>query len=124
MIATPFIGGEVSGLPGRVIKQRRDAKPGLIVRGITNLDRATLVAGFSGVEGIRALLRGGVAEIELIHTETPTPFSLNGAKGVGESGTIAVPAAVLNAVQDALGRGASQLTSIPLWPPRVLDALD
>lgn len=52
------------------------------------------------------------------HTETPSPFSLNGAKGVGESGTIPIPAAIANAVHDALG-GARGLCELPLTPERV-----
>ena len=42
------------------------------------------------------------AEPELIHTETPTSHNPEGIKGAGEAGTIAVPAAVANAVEDAL----------------------
>ena len=42
------------------------------------------------------------AEPELIHTETPTSHNPEGFKGAGEAGTIAVPAAVANAVEDAL----------------------
>jgi carbon-monoxide dehydrogenase large subunit len=69
-------------------------------------------------------LAGDIPEIDLFHTETPTPFSLTGAKGVGESGVIAAPAAIVNAVQDALGPGAPQLTTLPVLPERVLAALD
>jgi len=39
---------------------------------------------------------------ELDHTVTPTPVNVLGAKGVGEAGTIASGAAVMNAVVDAL----------------------
>jgi carbon-monoxide dehydrogenase large subunit len=48
---------------------------------------------------------------------------LNGAKGVGESGTIAAPAAIVNAIQDALPAGAPEITAIPVRPERILDAL-
>ena len=34
--------------------------------------------------------------------ETPTPLNVLGAKGIGESGTIGAPAAIVNAVVDAL----------------------
>ncbi len=64
-----------------------------------------------------------VPEFDLFHTVTPTPFSLNGAKGVGESGTIAAPAAIVNAIQDALPAGAPEITAIPVRPERILDAL-
>ena len=62
--------------------------------------------------------------IEQLHTETPTPLALNGAKGVGESGTIATPAAIVNAVQAALGAGVPTIHSVPIRPEWILDALD
>jgi CO/xanthine dehydrogenase Mo-binding subunit len=42
------------------------------------------------------------AEPELIHTETPTGHNPEGFRGAGEAGTIAVPAAIANAIEDAL----------------------
>ena len=41
-------------------------------------------------------------EPELIHTETDSTQNPEGFRGVGEAGTIAVPAAVANAIEDAL----------------------
>jgi aerobic carbon-monoxide dehydrogenase large subunit len=40
--------------------------------------------------------------VRLISQPTATPANPLGAKGVGEAGCIGVPAALLNAVQDAL----------------------
>lgn len=42
------------------------------------------------------------AEPELIHTETASSHNPEGFRGAGEAGTIAVPAAIANAVEDAL----------------------
>jgi carbon-monoxide dehydrogenase large subunit len=44
-----------------------------------------------------------VPPIESEFLQTPSPFNPLGAKGVGESGSIALPAALANAVADALG---------------------
>ena len=41
-------------------------------------------------------------DIEVGHVETPTKESLLGAKGAGEAGTAGAPAAVMNAINDAL----------------------
>ncbi len=41
-------------------------------------------------------------ELELIHTESTTTHNPEGFRGVGEAGTIAVPAAIANAIEDAL----------------------
>lgn len=65
-----------------------------------------------------------VPPIELLHLETPSPFALNGVKGVGESGIIPIPAAIANAVQHALPTSAPRLTTLPLRPPTILAALD
>lgn len=65
-----------------------------------------------------------VPPIDLLHFETPTPFTPLGAKGAGEAGTIAVPAAITNAVQHALGRHAEILRNLPLTPERIVDAVN
>ena len=57
---------------------------------------------------------------ELIHMETPSPSNALGVKGVGEAGTIAVPAAVANAVSHALGRPVDRM---PLSPLEVFEML-
>jgi 2-furoyl-CoA dehydrogenase large subunit len=54
------------------------------------------------------------------HHETPSPFTLLGAKGLGEGNTMSVPAAVANAVADALG---VERLELPLTPPRVWELL-
>ena len=41
-------------------------------------------------------------DIDVAHVQTPTSVSELGAKGVGESGTGAAPAVVMNAINDAL----------------------
>jgi carbon-monoxide dehydrogenase large subunit len=72
-------------------------------------------------------LANEIPELDLWHTMTPTPFTLNGAKGVGESGVIAAPAAIVNAIQDALGPASYEkapITAIPVLPERILRALD
>jgi carbon-monoxide dehydrogenase large subunit len=65
-----------------------------------------------------------VPTIEQLHTESPSPLSLNGAKGVGESGTIPTPAAVANAVAAALGPDAPPITAVPIRPEWILDVLE
>jgi carbon-monoxide dehydrogenase large subunit len=43
-----------------------------------------------------------IPSIETITIETPSPFTLAGSKGVGETGALAPQAAIINAVEDAL----------------------
>ncbi len=62
-------------------------------------------------------------DIDVVHIETPTTVSELGAKGVGESGTGAAPAVVMNAVNDALSPFDARVTSQPMTPESVLIAL-
>jgi carbon-monoxide dehydrogenase large subunit len=64
-----------------------------------------------------------IPEIAIHHLETPCEFTESGAKGAGEGGTIGAPAAVLNAVNDALRRTAVELDDTPIRPETVLRAL-
>lgn len=66
-----------------------------------------------------------VPEIEYDHLETPATTNPGGFKGMGEGGAIAAPAAVINAVADALAPfGVMKITRQPLTPPHVLDLID
>ncbi len=48
------------------------------------------------------------------HIETPSPFTRLGAKGCGEGSSMSVPAALANAVADALAPHGLDLTSLPV----------
>jgi aerobic carbon-monoxide dehydrogenase large subunit len=61
-----------------------------------------------------------VCPIEIHHLETPSQFSENGSKGMGEGGTIGAPAAVLNAVNDAMAHLGREFDHIPVLPEDVL----
>lgn len=57
------------------------------------------------------------------HVETPTMESTLGAKGAGEAGTAGAPAAVMNAINDALRPMGAQVTAMPFTPERILRAM-
>jgi aerobic carbon-monoxide dehydrogenase large subunit len=61
--------------------------------------------------------------VDIVHLETPSRFSETGAKGMGEGGTIGAPAAVLNAVNDALSGTRVRFDHIPVLPHEVSAAL-
>ena len=60
-----------------------------------------------------------VPAIEVHHLERPSPTTLGGFKGVGEGGTIGAPAAVANAIADALAPLGVEITELPLTPERL-----
>jgi carbon-monoxide dehydrogenase large subunit len=62
-------------------------------------------------------------EVRILHMETPSPYTRFGQKGLGEGGAIAPPAAITNAINDALkGFGAELLVS-PITPRRIVEAI-
>jgi aerobic carbon-monoxide dehydrogenase large subunit len=67
---------------------------------------------------------GEVPPIRILHLETPSPHSETGAKGMGEGGTIGAPAAIANAVADALAHRDVAITSLPIRPADLVAALD
>ena len=62
-------------------------------------------------------------DMVIAHVETPTQESELGAKGAGEAGTAGAPAAVMNAINDALRPLDARLTEMPFTPERILRAL-
>src|SRR5712691_9417651 len=64
-----------------------------------------------------------IPAIEIRHFETLTDASLTKAKGLGEGGAIGAPAAVLNAVNDALSPFGVSIDEIPATPQRIRAAL-
>ena len=62
-------------------------------------------------------------EMHVGHVETPTQESLLGAKGAGEAGTAGAPAALMNAINDALRPLGARVTEQPFTPARILRAL-
>jgi len=64
-----------------------------------------------------------VPPLELHHLETPAPSIAGGYKGAGEAGTTGAPAAILNAVNDALAPFGAMITDQPITAERVIHAL-
>ena len=65
-----------------------------------------------------------VPTLELARTSTPSPTNPLGVKGVGETGAIASPPAVMNAVVDALAEDGITDIAMPATPERIWRALE
>ena len=65
-----------------------------------------------------------VPKFRIYHTETLSPHTKFGIKGMGEGGAIAPPAALFNAVNDALRGLDVELSETPLTPRRLLTAIE
>ena len=55
-----------------------------------------------------------VPPVEIIHHETPSPHTVLGQKGSGESGYLGAPAAVANAINDALKPLGISVNTLPI----------
>jgi carbon-monoxide dehydrogenase large subunit len=64
-----------------------------------------------------------VPDIEIAHVYTISPATVTGAKGVGEGGTIGAPAAVANAISDALRPLGVGVFHLPATPTRIRAAI-
>jgi aerobic carbon-monoxide dehydrogenase large subunit len=60
-----------------------------------------------------------IPHIEIEHIVTRSDATITGAKGLGEGGTIGAPAAVLNAITDALSPFGVQVNETPATPERI-----
>ncbi|MGK5112349.1 xanthine dehydrogenase family protein molybdopterin-binding subunit [Geodermatophilus sp. CPCC 205506] len=65
-----------------------------------------------------------VPDVEQHHVETASDVTPGGFKGAGESGLIPPPAAIMNAVANAVPEIAERLVAIPLTPSRLWDLLE
>ena len=64
-----------------------------------------------------------VPAIRIIHMETASPYTRFGQKGLGEGGAIAPPAAITNAINDALKEVGAELLESPATPDRIVAAI-
>jgi len=65
----------------------------------------------------------GLPHFELAHLYSPAPTSLLGTKSAGEGGAIGSLAAVAGAVEDALSPFGVKVTSLPLTPEKIVNAI-
>jgi carbon-monoxide dehydrogenase large subunit len=64
-----------------------------------------------------------VPDIRILHMETASPYTRFGQKGLGEGGAIAPPAAITNAINDALKAFDVELLVSPITPRRIVEAM-
>ncbi len=60
-----------------------------------------------------------IPSMEVHHLETQAPSTMGGYRGMGEGGTIGAPAAIANALNDALSHLNVEITELPMTPERL-----
>lgn len=64
-----------------------------------------------------------VPNLEIVHLKTEAPHTLGGFRGMGEGGTIGAPAALANAVADALSPLGIDIDELPVTPERLFQLI-
>jgi carbon-monoxide dehydrogenase large subunit len=68
----------------------------------------------------------GATEVPMLrieHMQTPSPYTRFGQKGIGEGGAIGPPAAIANAVNDALAGLGARVDRLPITPRHIVAAI-
>jgi CO/xanthine dehydrogenase Mo-binding subunit len=80
-----------------------------------------MVSASHQLPGLPAAIRAGDARIGSLPFDHAAPINPLGVKGAGEAGMLPVPAAVANAVKDALRSLGDRVNRMPLNPSRISD---
>jgi len=64
-------------------------------------------------------LATNVPDIGILHIEADLPNNIGGFRGMGEGGTIGAPAAIANAISDALSPLGVEIHTLPATPERI-----
>jgi carbon-monoxide dehydrogenase large subunit len=62
-------------------------------------------------------------QVELIHHQSPSPLNPLGIKGLGESGVVPTPAAIISAIEDALTPFGTHVAQTPIRPAEIVALL-
>jgi carbon-monoxide dehydrogenase large subunit len=65
-----------------------------------------------------------IPPIRVLHHESPTPLNPLGAKGVGEAGVLPTAAAVVSAIEDALGHYGVTIRKSPVSPSDIVAMIE
>ncbi len=102
-------GGIVQGIGGALLEQCLYSEDGQLLNG--------------SMADYLVPMAAEMPDIDIAHVVTPTATSELGAKGAGEAGTAGAPAALMNAINDALLPLNARVTTQPFTPERILRAL-
>jgi aerobic carbon-monoxide dehydrogenase large subunit len=108
LVEGQIMGGAVQGLGGILFERIAYDAAGQLLSG-SLMDYALPTAG-------------DVPAFQILHQHSPSPLNPLGVKGVGEGGAVAPPAAIANAVCDALAPFGVEVNATPLNPEQLVRA--
>jgi carbon-monoxide dehydrogenase large subunit len=109
LVEGQIVGGSVQGLGGALLEEFAYDEEGQLLTG-SLMDYAMPRASDS-------------PSMELFHQESRSPLNPLGVKGVGEGGAVAPPAAIANAVCDALAPFGAEFNATPIKPEHIVRAV-
>ncbi len=109
LVEGQIVGGSVQGLGGALLEEFTYDEQGQLLTG-SLMDYALPRAADS-------------PSMELFHQESRSPLNPLGVKGVGEGGAVAPPAAIANAVCDALASFGAEFNATPIKPEQIVRAV-
>jgi carbon-monoxide dehydrogenase large subunit len=109
LVEGQIVGGSVQGLGGALLEEFVYDEQGQLLTG-SLMDYALPRANDS-------------PSMQLLHQESRSPLNPLGVKGVGEGGAVAPPAAIANAVGDALAPFGAEFNSTPIKPEHIVRAV-
>jgi len=109
LVEGQIVGGTVQGLGGALFEEFVYDQQGQLLTG-SLMDYALPRASDS-------------PGMQLLHQEFPSPLNPLGVKGVGEGGAVAPPAAIANAVSDALSMFRAEFNATPVKPEHIVRAV-
>jgi carbon-monoxide dehydrogenase large subunit len=108
LVEGQIVGGAVQGLGGALLENLIYDPEGQLLAG-SLLDYALPRASDS-------------PSMQLLHQHSPSPLNPLGVKGVGEGGAVAPPAAIANAVSDALSVFGAEMNATPIIAEHIVRA--
>jgi carbon-monoxide dehydrogenase large subunit len=109
LVEGQIVGGSVQGLGGALLEEFTYDEEGQLLSG-SLMDYALPRASDS-------------PNMQLLHQESRSPLNPLGVKGVGEGGAVAPPAAIANAVCDALAPFRVEFNATPIKPEHIVRAV-
>jgi carbon-monoxide dehydrogenase large subunit len=109
LVEGQIVGGSVQGLGGALLEEFTYDEEGQLLSG-SLMDYALPRASDS-------------PSMQLLHHESRSPLNPLGVKGVGEGGAVAPPAAIANAVCDALAPFRAEFNATPIKPEHIVRAV-
>lgn len=109
LVEGQVVGGAVQGISGALLEKLVYDRNGQLITG-TFMDYLLITA--------RELPRFKINNIVTPSERVPT-----GVKGVGEGGTVGAPAAIINAINDALAPLGAQVSTFPAGPQEIFQKI-